>query len=204
MGLVKRVPLRKHLLTVLLGVVAVLVPGVLRSTGLFRPMVPPRAPSTALDAAPSLRGAAQAAEPQAPSVLSETSVRLAVKPSAQATYTAASLRDPLRSLLPQGPTLEPQSSASLPAMPERGVTPPMNLRPPTFAIQGLLWGGREPKAIIDGEVYGVGDVVQGATITSIGREGITVDLGGHSMDLAMGQEGAKGPAPFAGFQGRQR
>lgn len=202
MGVVKkRVPLRKHLLTVLLGVLAVLVPGALRSTGLFRPTTEiSRSPSRISSTNPG----PQEAKEQAPSVASESSGLLPVKPSAEATYTASSLRDPLQSLLPQGPTLQPPSSqASLQVMPERGVTQPMNLNQPTFTIQGLLWGGREPKAIIDDEVYGVGDVVQGATITSIGREGITVDLGGHSMDLAMGQEGAKVPAPFAGFQGRQ-
>jgi len=45
---------------------------------------------------------------------------------------------------------------------------------PSFNIQGLLWGGRLPQAIINGKVVKVGDVIEGAQITEIKKEGIVL------------------------------
>jgi len=39
-------------------------------------------------------------------------------------------------------------------------------------ISGLVWGQVDPKAIIDGVVYGIGDEVIGAKILKISKEGI--------------------------------
>jgi len=90
-------------------------------------------------------------------------------------YTAATLRDPMVSLLPQETAPEPVEVPTVEPSPlAMGATdvPPS---PPPLQIQGLLWGTTEPKAIIDGDVYGVGDTVNGVTIRGIDRSGVTID-----------------------------
>ena len=100
-------------------------------------------------------------------------------------YTAHELRDPLKSLLPgvpsqpQGPSADRMSaSGSASASSE---SPPA--RPSAFTVQGVFWGGPRPSAIINGEVYGLGATVDGATITSIGRDGVEVEVGGSKVHL---------------------
>jgi hypothetical protein len=45
---------------------------------------------------------------------------------------------------------------------------------PELKVQGLIWGGNIPQAIINGNVVAVGDVVNEARIEAIDRSGITV------------------------------
>ena len=52
--------------------------------------------------------------------------------------------------------------------------PPMN-------IQGLIWGGLHPQAIVNNTIYRVGDSIGQAKIISISRRGLTVDLQGKSV-----------------------
>lgn len=91
-------------------------------------------------------------------------------------YTAFELRDPLKSLLPKPATASAAGpagrAAAAPAQP-----PP----PPKLRIEGLLWGGGKPQAIIDGRVYGVQDAVAGMTITEINRSGVTIEYLGQPV-----------------------
>jgi hypothetical protein len=98
-------------------------------------------------------------------------------------YQAAALRDPLKSLLPaerrvlasatpQGTTISTGSSAPTGAV----ALPPL-------VVQGVVWGTLAPKAIINNEVYGVGDVVRGVTIVSITHEGVLVEVHGAMVRL---------------------
>ena len=93
-------------------------------------------------------------------------------------YTAQDLRDPLRDLLPapaepaDGVT-ERLAEDGVAAVPSEGPPPPPDLR-----VQGLLWGGVEPKAIINDQVYGINDVIAGSKIIAIDRRGVTIDHGG--------------------------
>lgn len=41
-----------------------------------------------------------------------------------------------------------------------------------FKVSGMVWGDVAPKAIINDNVYGVGDVIDGAKISEISKEGI--------------------------------
>ena len=108
-------------------------------------------------------------------------------------YSARELRDPLESLLPEAPanstpgadhghTLETD---------EPGSAPPT---PPTLQVQGLVWGGSRPQAIINEKVYSVDDTVEGARILSIDRRGITIDHHGtrvfYALSSALSAEGA--------------
>ena len=96
-------------------------------------------------------------------------------------YTAHALRDPLKSLLPEAPS-RPKELLQEPLNDQIATDTPA-LAPPPLTVQGVLWGGPRPSAIINGEVYGVGATVDGATITSIGRNGVEVDFGGNKIHL---------------------
>jgi len=43
-----------------------------------------------------------------------------------------------------------------------------------YKINGLIWGSYKPKAIINNEIYGVGDKLSEAEITKIDKNGVTL------------------------------
>lgn len=50
----------------------------------------------------------------------------------------------------------------------------INVSPPSFSVQGLVWGSLRPQAIIDNKIFNLGDEVSGAKIIDISREGVKV------------------------------
>lgn len=91
-------------------------------------------------------------------------------------YTADSLRDPFVSLLPTG-----QSAIAKVVTPGEGGEGSSG-EPATFPalkVQGIIWGGARPQAVIDGEVYDVGDTVQGTRIIGIDHTGVTGEVKGQ-------------------------
>ena len=52
---------------------------------------------------------------------------------------------------------------------------------PNLNVQGVLWKSERPQAIINGQVLGLGDYVEGVRILKIKREGITVEHGGNPV-----------------------
>jgi len=58
----------------------------------------------------------------------------------------------------------------------------------SLKVTGLVWGGQKPKAIIDGNVVGIGDAVKEAKILDITKEGILFDYKGKQY--LMKREGA--------------
>lgn len=60
----------------------------------------------------------------------------------------------------------------------------------SFSIQGLIWGGNFPQAIINNKVYKVGDTIQGATISNIDKSGIVFSLGGKKYILSSSSAGS--------------
>jgi len=55
------------------------------------------------------------------------------------------------------------------------VPQPEDITPPSVEIQGIIWGGDVPQAIIDNTVVRPGDTVQGdIRIISINKEGVAV------------------------------
>lgn len=97
-------------------------------------------------------------------------------------YTAHDARDPFESQLPRDPDpvlgqdgggwLDPSTGGQAPGG-------------PPLVVQGILWGGTRPTAIINDEVYGIGDRVEGATVTAIDRGGVTLEVDGGSMRLTL-------------------
>lgn len=187
----KKSQLEQSAVIVLLGVFVVTLIGALRGAGVFKVKtsqgLPTEIPRSEIAVEPSVA-------PSPP------------QPPAQPTYTAQTFRDPLRSLLPP-----PPFNPNLPVQPPMTVSPsglgPGSAEPATplmIVVQGLVWGGPEPRAIIDDEVYSVGDVVHGATIKAIAREGITLEQGGRTIAVTIGQERGKSPVAFAPSYGRRQ
>jgi len=201
----KKTDVEKRFIIILLCILAVSLCWGLKSAGLIKLPAraaspsswPPSPPSPAGDLAhpitPAVREVQNKTKSQVQPAASTRPSRVAL--TDRPTYTASTLRDPLQSLFPGGPKkLEVRPSQE----PGRVTAPsPGEGRLPTLTIQGLIWGGPKPKAIIDNEVYGVGDIVQGATITEIGPEGITLELQGRTIRVALPQGLAKDSAPFA-------
>lgn len=61
--------------------------------------------------------------------------------------------------------------------------------PPDLVVQGMVWGMEQPKCIINGKVYGVGDLVEGIRILDIQKEGVSLMHQGEVFVLR--PEGAK-------------
>lgn len=98
-------------------------------------------------------------------------------PPSTLNYTAQELRNPLKSLLPGEPSGGgPHSGGPFPP-PAQPPAP----APPALRLQGLLWGGIEPQAIINDHVYRVGELVAGAKILAIDRHGVTIEHRGASL-----------------------
>ncbi|MGA2775463.1 MAG: hypothetical protein ABSE81_05320 [Candidatus Omnitrophota bacterium] len=55
----------------------------------------------------------------------------------------------------------------------------------SFSIQGIIWGGSFPQAIINNKVYKTGDSIQGLFISNIDKNGITFTSGGKKYILKM-------------------
>jgi len=52
-------------------------------------------------------------------------------------------------------------------------------------VQGIIWGGRIPQAIINDKVLTVGDTIEGAEILSIDKKGITLRSAGTGDNLTI-------------------
>ena len=64
---------------------------------------------------------------------------------------------------------------------------------PVLTVQGVIWGAKFPQAIINNKVVKVGDVLQGAKILSIEKNGIMVLFDCRQVTLSAPAEGARAP-----------
>ena len=58
--------------------------------------------------------------------------------------------------------------------------------PPEFSsmeLQGIFWGADKPQAIINRKILSVGDTIEGAKVTAITKEGVTLTHGGQQVEL---------------------
>jgi hypothetical protein len=111
-------------------------------------------------------------------------------------YVAEGLRDPFKDLLPKPVTapvalLEPETKPE-PVMPAAA---PRQL--PPLTIRGKWWGRDGGAALINGQVYRVGDQVSGVTIRGIDHSGVTVEFAGRTVVLT-----SSGAAESGGFSPR--
>ena len=175
MELSKKTQRETLIVLALCGIFAMTLVGALKNAGVLLPRASGRVPT--------MHGVTvtKPAEPSPTAARSAAGTPL-VRPSDQTIYTAHDLRDPLLSLLPEPPKPEATSQGQ---QPTAAATHP---KPLTLLLRGIIWGGPEPQAIVNDEVYGVGDVVEGAAITAIRQEGITVEIEGQARQVAI-QEG---------------
>ncbi len=60
----------------------------------------------------------------------------------------------------------------------------VELRPaPSLTIQGLVWGGHFPQAIVNNKVLRVGDTIEGARIVDINKEGVVLYFDGQQYNI---------------------
>lgn len=90
-------------------------------------------------------------------------------------YEADGLRNPF-----QTPIEEEKVKEQVPQEPTQ-VEP---LKPlPSLTIQGIVWGGSLPQAIINNKVLKVGDTIEEVRIVDINKDGVTVLFGGQQYSL---------------------
>ncbi|MFA4989500.1 MAG: hypothetical protein WC576_01870 [Candidatus Omnitrophota bacterium] len=87
------------------------------------------------------------------------------------TYKAQGTRDPFWPLVTE-------KKITSTAVPEREKVLP------NFTVQGLVWGGVFPQAIINNQVVKKGDMLGEAKIIEIGKEGVTVLFAGQEYILS--------------------
>jgi len=87
-------------------------------------------------------------------------------------YKAGNLRDPFQSPQKQK---EPEKQMAERQMPERPL--------PTLTIQGIVWGGKFPQAIINNKVVKIGDTVNEVQIVDINKSGVTVSFENREYNL---------------------
>lgn len=121
-------------------------------------------------------------EPEQPAVQPPAGIELPEKPpepKGTLDYTGFTERDPLKPSLPVKEKIEkppePPKPVEKPAeRPAEKIKkePPKEIVLPTFTVTGIVWGKESPRAIIDQQVYKIGDIVKGAKILEITQKGI--------------------------------
>lgn len=102
----------------------------------------------------------------------------------QIKYKSSQLRDPFQSYLikeEKDRGVEAQGEGNL-------VKPKIDLS--LLEVQGIIWGGKLPQAIINGKVLAIGDSINGAEILSIDKGGITLNFAGEILNLSAPGQGA--------------
>lgn len=100
-------------------------------------------------------------------------------------YSGQGLRDPFEPLV-----IEKKEEIAKEAPKE--VIKPL----PPLQVQGLLWGGDFPQAIINNKVVKVGDSLGEVKITAISKEGVTVFFAGKEHHLSSpAVTGSRPPSP---------
>ncbi|MFH1858062.1 MAG: hypothetical protein ABH845_04080 [Candidatus Omnitrophota bacterium] len=95
-----------------------------------------------------------------------------VKETSATSYTGREYRDPTRSPL----FVKPASEEAKPTVDI--------VRLPLLSIQGIIWGGDSPRAIIDGQVVAKGEILpEGVEILDISNAGIKVLYRGKIFTL---------------------
>lgn len=61
---------------------------------------------------------------------------------------------------------------------------------PVLKIQGIVWGGKNPQAIINGKVFKIGSVIDDAHIVDINKNGVDIFFQGRQFSI---------PAPAAAY-----
>ena len=135
----------------------------------------------------SARGAVISPSASAPEAVKADGVSSAVESGSDA-IDPLSARDPFEDAFPKEGTSEFAEATE--EMSAEEAPPQETFDPSKFSVTGLVWGLSESRAIINGQIVGVGSEIEGATIEKIDKEGILLDCGGQKVLLTrnMGAE----------------
>ena len=96
----------------------------------------------------------------------------------QVKYEADTLRDPFP------PPPEKKAIQKIDQEKQPGTMSPVEIKPPSLIIQGIIWGGLLSQAVINGKVVKVGDTIEEAKITNISEDGIEIIFKNQTFHLA--------------------
>lgn len=143
----------------MLLLVALLAVGGILITRMWSSPARPSEPAVAEPQAGVAESQESSAGPQAESVGKEQ----------DAVYAAEGARDPFETWLPK-PAVQQGTETAQPEPTSEPSAP--TLAPPSFALQGIVWDGPRPKAIIEHQIVGVGETVGGYLVKSITKDGV--------------------------------
>lgn len=84
--------------------------------------------------------------------------------------------DPFKSYF--GKRLEVNTGVKKPAVYREEI-----IHPPSFKVQGIIWGGDLAQAIVDNQVLKVGDNINGAKIVNIEKGSLTISFSGEIFKI---------------------
>ncbi len=101
-------------------------------------------------------------------------------------YTSGDLRDPFGDLFQLAEEkAKKEKESQIIQNPLENIVPDKPLPSlDNFKVQGVIWGGKFPQAIINNKVLGVGDSIEGVEIVEIDKKGITLNFAGRTATLA--------------------
>jgi len=102
-------------------------------------------------------------------ILAQTDVNNKEKGLAPVNYTGAQYRDPLELPIELRTPIKPVAETAV----EKEGEKEEEIVPPDFTVQGMVWGGVKPQALINEGLCEKGDIIKGAEITDITKEGVT-------------------------------
>ncbi len=100
-------------------------------------------------------------------------------------YSSGDLRDPfgdLFNLAAEKEKKEKEMQSFEAPLEEAEVAVPMPSLD-KFKVQGVIWGGNFPQAIINNKVLSIGDSIEGVKIINIEKKGITLSFAGRTANL---------------------
>jgi hypothetical protein len=106
----------------------------------------------------------------------------------QVEYTADNLADPFQAPMQEKPGPEEIG----------GQAKPREL--PQLKVEGMIWGGKFSQAIINSNVYKIGDKIEGAQIQKIEPQGVTLLFDGSEVVLPAPSAGGVSQKPQGGEQ----
>ena len=81
------------------------------------------------------------------------------------------------------PTVKPEIKPKPQTQIVQEVKKPPVVNPPVLSISGLVWNTDRPQAIVNGQIYELGDSVDNATIMEINENGIIVMYKGSKFNI---------------------
>ena len=110
-------------------------------------------------------------------------------------YSSGDLRDPFGNLFELNKKKDEQNIQ----VSQEGVNPEVAvLSAESFKVQGVIWGGKFPQAIINNKILKVGDLIDGVEVMEIDKTGISLSSAGGIINLP-----APGNAPVLNKENKE-